>query len=248
MLVRSATYAAEVSFPFRALIAAALGCVLAASAPAAFGASSRSDRDHGQPNGYSRSEARQVLHQAKDLMQNGPESTGRPATSDLTMALRDLHLARPALTGADRRAADRLLSRSTPAAKAQAAAPALQVICRDHFCVHYAAPTTTKWAETTWTTLEHVWATEVPLMGRAPISDNGSANPTADNPDDRLDVYLEDLGSEGYYGYCTSDDTSGAHQVAAYCALDDDFAKSQFGAAPLNSLRVTAAHEFFHAI
>ena len=239
------------SFPFRALIAAALGCVLVAAAPTAYAASSRADRDHrahGQPNGYSRSEARQVLHQAKTLMQHGPESSGRPATSDLTMALRDLHLARPALTGADRRAADRLLSRSTAAAKAQAAAPALHVICRDHFCVHYAAPTTTKWAETTWSTLEHVWAVEVPLMGRAPISDNGSANPTADNPDDRLDVYLEDLGSEGYYGYCTSDDTSGAHQVAAYCALDDDFARSQFGALPLNSLRVTAAHEFFHAI
>ena len=86
-------------------------------------------------------------------------------------------------------------------------------------------------------------------MGRAPLSDNGSANPTADNPDDRLDVYLEDLGSAGLLRLLHARRRlRGAHQVAAYCVLDDDFARSQFGAVPLNSLRVTAAHEFFHAI
>ena len=30
--------------------------------------------------------------------------------------------------------------------------------------------------------------------------------------------------------------------------LDNDYARSQYGIAPINSLRVTAAHEFFHAI
>ncbi len=101
---------------------------------------------------------------------------------------------------------------------------------------------------TTLSTLEHVWAREVPLMGRAPISDAGSEAPEEANPDNRLDVFLEDLGYEGYYGYCTTDDDNGSTQVSAYCALDDDFAARQYGAPPLNSLRVTAAHEFFHAI
>ena len=42
---------------------------------------------------------------------HGAVRHARPASADLTMALRDLHLAKPALTGADRRTADRLLSR-----------------------------------------------------------------------------------------------------------------------------------------
>ncbi len=169
---------------------------------------------------------------------------------DLTMTLRDLHLARPALTGADRRAANRLLSRSTPAAQAQAtsAAAALTVRCSTHFCVHYGTTTTTAWATTTLVTLEHVWGQEVPMMRRQPLADGGSAGDDT-NPDNRVDVFLEDIGLEGYYGYCTTDDETGASQVSAYCALDDDFARNQFGGAnPLNSLRVTAAHEFFHAI
>ena len=84
-------------------------------------------------------------------------------------------------------------------------------------------------------------------MGRQPLPDGGTAA-DPDNPDNRLDVFLEDLGPEGYYGYCSTDDATAATQVSAYCVLDDNFARSQYGAAPLNSLRVTAAHEFFHAI
>ena len=41
----------------------------------------------------------------------------------------------------------------------------------------------------------------------------------------------------------------GLRQVASgYCVLDDDFARRQYGANPRVSLRVTAAHEFFHAV
>ena len=63
-------------------------------------------------------------------------------------------------------------------------------------------------------------------MGRAPISDMGAAAPEETNPDNRLDVFLEDLGYDGYYGYCTTDDDNGNTKVSAYCALDDDFAHS----------------------
>src|SRR5690606_1678405 len=45
------------------------------------------------------------------------------------------------------------------------------------------------------------------------------------------------------YGYCTTD---GKTDRAAYCVIDDDFA--EFAGAPEKSLRVTAAHEFFHAV
>ena len=36
--------------------------------------------------------------------------------------------------------------------------------------------------------------------------------------------------------------------ASSYCVLDDDFSRRQFGARPIDSLRVTAAHEFFHAL
>ncbi len=58
-------------------------------------------------------------------------------------------------------------------------------------------------------------------------------------------------GRDGYYGYCAPDGdqpNTGNGRAAAYCVLDNDYARSQFGIAPINALRVTAAHEFFHAI
>ena len=62
------------------------------------------------------------------------------------------------------------------------------------------------------------------------------------------------LGERGLYGYCAVDDsrTRSPYRYdayAGYCVLDDDFARTQFPAnSPTENLRVTAAHEFFHAI
>ena len=64
-------------------------------------------------------------------------------------------------------------------------------------------------------------------------------------------MYLKELGSLGLYGYCAPERAApGTPKFLAtgYCVLDNDFARSQFAAPPLDSLRVTAAHEFFHAI
>ena len=242
--------------PLRTVLAAALsgllGCLLLVAAPAgvqAVGDRSPTRASDG-PHRFGPSEARNVLHRASRLVRQGaPASNRHSASADLTMVLRDLHLARPALTGADRRAANRLLSRSTAASqtpRATASAP-LSRRCSTRICVHYGTSATSSWATRTLDTLENVWDKEVTLMGRAPLPDGGtSADP--ENPDDRFDVFLSDLGNQGYYGYCTSDDQTAATQVSAYCVLDDNFARSQYGAPPLNSLRVTAAHEFFHAI
>lgn len=225
--------------PTRSLLAAALGFLLVLTLPTSVGAA-RAPWDQTQPIGYTRAEAKNVLQRARTLMRNGPAPTpARAASSDLTMTLRDLHLARPALTGADRRAADRLLARPSSAQPPR---------CSAHFCVHYGSGTTLSWANTTLATLEQVWSVEVPMMVRAPLSDGGASAPDENNPDNRLDVFLEDLGNDGFYGYCTTDDATGQSQVSAYCALDNDFARSQYGTAPINALRVTAAHEFFHAI
>ena len=66
----------------------------------------------------------------------------------------------------------------------------------------------------------------------------------------RFDVYLKDVGVEGLYGYCAPERREPGHAwlASGYCVLDDDFARGQFGATPEVSLRVTAAHEFFHAV
>ena len=89
--------------------------------------------------------------------------------------------------------------------------------------------------------LEEVWQRIVVELGyRQPRSDLAAPN---HGPDGRTDIYLAELGQFGMYGYCTVDDI---RHRAAYCVVDNDFA--DFLAPAGQSLRVTAAHEFFHAI
>jgi hypothetical protein len=133
-------------------------------------------------------------------------------------------------------------------------------------CVHYVASTqdapdpedvdmsgVPDYVETVSSVMDHVWAEEVDDLGyRAPKSDAASAN---DGGSALLDVYLADIGGEGIYGYCASDDPHldpppyPFWDMSAYCVLDDDYDISQFGSPnPINLLKVTAAHEFFHAV
>ena len=106
------------------------------------------------------------------------------------------------------------------------------------------------WVDATRSVFQHVWATEVGRFGyRAPRSDITSRS---NGGNKKLDIYIADLGSIGLYGYCTSDDpaTSFRSFASAYCVVDDDFSRRQFrsGAYAKAALRVTAAHEFFHAV
>jgi hypothetical protein len=77
----------------------------------------------------------------------------------------------------------------------------------------------------------------------------------------QTDVYLKDLGGTGVYGYCAYDrDDSGRlvylpqyGDVPAFCVLDNDFATTQYrptypGETSEDILKVTAAHEYFHAV
>lgn len=82
---------------------------------------------------------------------------------------------------------------------------------------------------------------------RRPVGD-GAAGGGGTN---KVDIYLADLGSLGYYGYCTTDEDVEAHvAAAAYCVLDNDYSPYEFGTAatPAQNLQVTAAHEYFHAV
>jgi hypothetical protein len=195
----------------------------------------------------------------------------RPGPHDGTLVLRDL-VARYGELGPDgRTAARRLLARPDDGAADPArhgySVPAA-VNCTTNFCVHWVATTSDApspddangnaipdYVETVQSVLENVWTKEVVDYGyRPPKSDETSTN---HGPDAKVDVYIADLGSDGLYGYCTTDDpnvfTSSYPygDVSAYCVVDNDFSTAQYGGAGavgVDALEVTVAHEFFHAV
>ncbi|MCX6401683.1 MAG: hypothetical protein NTX33_17355 [Propionibacteriales bacterium] len=158
-----------------------------------------------------------------------------------TVALRDLRVAREDLAAADQAAAEALLAR--PGTN--------EVSCSATTCVHWATGVATpEYVATVLDTVDDVRASYVAAGYRSPLPDG-----TAGGGSNLLDIYLEDSGDEGLYGYCTSDDpklddpTPVGYDVSAYCGLDNDFDPNQFGGAPaLDSLQVTVAHEYFHAV
>ncbi len=221
-------------------------------------------------------EAEYALERARSLF--SPESVRARYGSvepvgphDATLVLRDLLARVPELSPSQQREARRITARPTDKVDqfgttySVPEAPA-SPLCTTHICVHYVvssvdAPSLTDsntngypdWIDSAAAELEVVWAKEVVAYGyRAPKSDLTSAN---HGPDGKLDVYIADVGSDRLYGYCTSDDpnaTSPSYpygDISAYCVLDDDFAANQFpGVTGLDAFRVTAAHEFFHAV
>jgi hypothetical protein len=192
-----------------------------------------------------------VIQQARAALE-GVEGDAAQADRDVSMALRDVFLARPDLDPAGKRQADALLGRPTDpddnpnSTTYPPGAPRSQV-CGPHVCVTYLTAgegsATAAWAAQTLQVMEASWSREVDQLGyRAPAADGTAGG------DARFDVYLADVSSEGYYGFCVPEaPVAGQTYLAqAYCVLDNDMLG--FPMDPVSSLRVTAAHEFFHAI
>jgi hypothetical protein len=189
----------------------------------------------------------------KRTARTAPRTTTLPRT-DVTLLLRDLRISLPSLTKAERKTASTYLARPSAGGVGCSAGFGVGVVQTVHFCVHYFTNPllagqalddvgTLQQAQSTATTFEDVYRREVSgasnsLGFRAPISDG----------DQFLDVYLLNLGDDHIYGYCDTDDPTPTS--SAYCAVDNNFSKAEFGpnSVPINSLRVTAAHEFFHAV
>lgn len=222
------------------------------------------------------SEAGYALERARSLFGLGKVRARfgrvmRPEPRSATLILRDLAARVAELAGSDREAALRLLARPTDGAAdpygdgyTVAEAPP---VCSANACYHYVtstddAPDPTDadvngvpdWIDSLATVTEQTWATEVTAYGyRAPKSDATSPNP---GPDGRIDIYVADVGADGLYGYCATDDPNAFdpsypyYDVSAFCVVDDDFSVAQFpfGASGLEALQVTVAHEFFHAV
>jgi hypothetical protein len=188
--------------------------------------------------------AEETLADAELLFDDDPVSAPDDGR-DATLVLRDLLLRRNKLDGAERASANRLLAR--PAAQ--------QRRCAQHLCVHWSnrgahrvnrtdrAPRngTPDYVDKVLKNMEKVHRTYVRAGYRAPLRDRGQGG------NRKRDIYLRNVGSQGIYGYCTSDRRG--KRVAAYCVLDNNFSKREFPTnTPLENMRVTAAHEYFHAV
>ena len=220
------------------------------------------------------SEAEYALERAKSIfrlksVRDRFGAVARPGGRDATLILRDLALRIRSLSGDDRTAAEALLARPDDPQGEYYGEPyddgaTVTKVCsatRD-LCLHYVATgagdnfnaVTPAFATTTLTELEVVWDRELTdLDFRQPRGDISSDN---NGGDDRTDVYLANIGSDGVYGYCNTDDPeiyrfNGRHNVSAYCVLDNDYSSDEFpnpNLTPTENMQVTAAHEFFHAV
>lgn len=223
------------------------------------------------------SEAEYALERARSLFQltrvrREFGDVARPARRDATILLRDLAARKRELIGPEREVAEAILSRpddgdvpigngwnGVPEA---AGSPVCSALPGTDLCAHWVdvgpdAPSpddvspangVPDWVDLTLATWENAWAQEIGAIGyRAPLPDGVLGGGGG------LDVYVDDLGSDGVFGYCTSDDPGaddpGDFDVWAYCVVDDDYAPGQYGSGqtPQEFLEVTSAHEFNHA-
>lgn len=216
-------------------------------APTAVGAQGEDPPADPQPEQVQPPEPEQVLKTAQAVMSGEPVAGDR----DTTMLLRDLLLARPSMTRAQRTEADRLLARPTeadqdPYVQYPAGTPVRRT-CSADVCVHHVTSSTHSatpaWARRTLQVLDTTWRRTVDRRSYPAPARDGQAG-----GDSRFDVYLADVSAIGFYGYCVPEQLvpGRPRRARAYCVLDNDM--RGYSMPPLPSLRVTAAHEFFHAV
>ncbi|CAB4714397.1 unannotated protein [freshwater metagenome] len=188
-----------------------------------------------------RAQAEQTLALAQRLLGAKSPAAARAqlgASRDLTMVLRDLWLQRGALSREDRATARLIGGRPTGKNSVECSLT----------CVHWnPSETSDDFAAKVISTMDRVQGIYRKAGYRTPKADGGRGG------NDLPDIYLDDIGSEGLYGYCTSDQTNQVaddrYDVWAYCVLDNDYSSNEFPTnTPLENMHVTAAHEYFHAV
>ncbi|MDQ4095188.1 MAG: hypothetical protein M3174_03155, partial [Actinomycetota bacterium] len=193
----------------------------------------------------------------------------RPDPHDATMLLRDLVLHKDDLSPRERRRANEILARpseggSDPHGDGYRPNAVREATCRDvsrsggkDVCLHWVTNTkdasTNRYVKRAVRTLKKVWRVEIKQLGFRPPRSDLNSKPNGGNR--LLDIYFVDLGDDGLYGYCTTDEPQAGDKkrVSAYCVLDNDYSAEQYDAprpevSGRAALRITAAHELFHAI
>jgi hypothetical protein len=184
-----------------------------------------------------------------------------------TIVLRDLAATMSGLTGAERRLAESILARPTDGKGGDYTAPKgdFKRTCPANVCIHWVTSTrdapsladkkpkngVPDWIDKTKGVMKTVWSKEISNLGyKKPKPDPPFGGHHGGNPNSKLDIFIQDVGRFGIYGFCTTDDPKSnvRRDVSAYCVFDDNYAGSQFpGIHGVNALKVTAAHEFHHA-
>ncbi len=199
--------------------------------------------------------AQQALDNALEVFRQPRSAASGPATGsrDATVALRDLAVALPALSGADRLRARSLLARPTEkndrAYFGKEAPDSPQ--CNADFCVHWT--NNAKNAPVSNSFLNEIAASVVlsrnvennTLGWRDPKSDGRIGGRKGKGFDGQTDVYVTNLGRR-LYGYAAPDNGQRGRKRYAYLVLDNDYVG--FPTGPLDSMRVTVAHEYNHIL
>ncbi|MEP0827604.1 MAG: hypothetical protein HRF51_03705 [bacterium] len=68
-----------------------------------------------------------------------------------------------------------------------------------------------------------------------------------DGGDSLYDIYIQELGLS-YYGYTQGEIAINAQSATSYLVIDNNYNFAPYSTRPLDAVRVTVAHEFFHAI
>jgi hypothetical protein len=223
-----------------------LSATLLTPTTAAFG-----DPSTGTPTDPARAKAQQALQTATAVL------AGDAPHVDGTTALLRLRLSMRHLPVAERRQAAEILDRPTSSPRPtdnpdpfgqDYSVPAKRK-CSRHICIHWVpktadAPPGRGWVNRSLKTMNKVWAFETRKLGyHHPISDGKRGGGSG-----RFDVYLKELTGQGLYGLTVAEQrTSFSRRLySSYLLIDNDFKGYPSGRS--TSLKVTAAHEFFHAI
>lgn len=201
-----------------------------------------------------RGRAERALAEAEALFGDGA-STAAVGGREGTLVMRELALAIPHLSGADRRRARIILGRPNQPADPDhfGAEDPASPICDPNFCVHWGTDPRHRppavdsqpnglpdFVEAVLDAAATSHATENGSLGwRQPIPDGARGG------GGQTDIYLADL-EQGLFGYAAPDPGQSGRSRSAYLVIDNDF--RDFGGSPLELMRVTMAHEYNHIL
>jgi hypothetical protein len=215
----------------------------------------------------SSSDGKRALADAQAIFngQASASTAGAASGREATLVLRDLADHLDELSGADLRAAKRILARPDDPGdrnnfgKEAPGSP----ICNADFCVHWgtsakAAPLPgdanandiPDFAEATLAAGAHAFAVENTNLGwPKAISDKKQGSRDGKGTDGQVDVYLTKL-PRGLYGYATTEGgvKQGSRKRSAYLVLDNDYAGFGGSSTPVQLMQVTMAHEYNHIL
>ena len=215
-----------------------------------------------------RAEASATLDEAQRLLDGRGVRTGK----ELTPVLMELAQRLKALPPGERREARAILARPTNGQEQPGDEPydpnaVEHSHCTEHFCVHWVTRPDNPaepdpdvpplddgdgngipdYVQTMAGVFEHVYTVEIGQMGWRPPPSDGTRGGDAD----KVDVYIQQLGDQGNFGYAAVDGgVANGNSQPSYLVMDNDYSSKEYKryTEPLAPMQVTAAHEFNHVL